>query len=185
MRRFAPVLFLLAAVPPAHADNRPGEPIPIAVSPAAAPRPSLKFRLYPDRRDLTPGNAATLYYRAMASFYENSALLKEIHEQYWSDWLETPLKKLPTDQVREKLALARNLLHEIDVASRCKDCDWQIEDRPEGIGLLLPEVQGFRSVAVVLAVRRGTRSPRGNGTTRCGRCGSATRLAGTSARDRR
>ena len=153
MRRIAPVLFLLAAVAPAHADNRPGDPIPLAVSPAAAPKPSLKYRLYPDRRDLTPGNAATLYYRAMASFVENPALLKEIREPYWSEWLETPLKDLPMDQVREKLALARNLLHEIEVASRCKDCDWQIEDRPEGIGLLLPEVQGFRNVAVVLAVR--------------------------------
>ena len=153
MRHIAPVLFLLAAVAPAHAENRPGDPIPIAVSPAAAPRPSLKFRLYPDRRDLTPGNAATLYYRAMASFVENPVLLKEIQEPYWSEWLETPLKKLPMDQVREKLAYARNLLHEVEVASRCKDCDWQIEDRPEGIGLLLPEVQGFRNVAVVLAVR--------------------------------
>jgi len=153
MRRIAPLLFLLAAAPPAHAENRPGDPIRLAVSPAAAPKPSLKYRLYPDRRDLTPGNAATLYYRAMASFVENAALLKEIREPYWSEWLETPLKDLPMDQVREKLAYARNLLHEVEVASRCKDCDWQIEDRPEGIGLLLPEVQGFRNVAVVLAVR--------------------------------
>ena len=89
----------------------------------------------------------------MASFVENPALLKEIREHYWTEWLETPLKDLPMDQVREKLALARHLLHEVEVAARCKDCDWQIEDRPEGIGLLLPEVQGFRNVAVVLAVR--------------------------------
>ncbi len=152
----APVLFLLVfAVAPARAEipRSPAIPIPLAVGPAAAPKPSLKYRLYPDRRDLTPGNAATLYYRAMASFVENSALLKEIREPYWSEWLETPLKDLPMDQVREKLAYARNLLHEVEVASRRKDCDWQIEDRPEGIGLLLPEVQGFRNVAVVLAVR--------------------------------
>ncbi len=57
------------------------------------------------------------------------------------------------EQVREKLALARRLLHEVELAARCKDCDWQIEDRPEGFGLLLPEVQGFRYVAVVLAVK--------------------------------
>src|ERR1700722_18824931 len=154
MRRILPVVpFFTLAVPFVHADARPGDPIQLVVSPAAAPKPSLKYRLMPDRRDLTPGNAATLYYRAMASFVENSQLLTVIREQDWSDWLETPVKDLPTEQVREKLGLARHLLHEIEVASHYKDCDWQIEDRPEGIDLLLPEVQGFRNVAVVLAVR--------------------------------
>ncbi len=136
-----------------HAEARPGDPIQLVVSPAAAPKPSLKYRLMPDRRDLTPGNAATLYYRAMASFVENPVLLKEIREQYWSEWLATPVKDLPMDQVLQKLAFARNLLHEVGVAAHYKDCDWQIEDRPEGLGLLLPEVQGFRNVAAVLAVR--------------------------------
>jgi hypothetical protein len=152
MRRFA-VLLLLAVPPVAVADAKPGDPILIAVGPAAAPKPSLQFRLIPDRRDLAPGNAATLYYRAMASFVENSALLAEIRRQYWSDWLDTPVKDLLMADVGDKLYLARRLLHEFDLAARCKDCDWQIEDRPEGIGLLLPELQGFREVATVLAVK--------------------------------
>src|SRR5665213_1443611 len=109
MRRILSVLFVFTvAVPFVCADARPGDPIPLVVSPAAAPKPSLKYRLMPDRRDLTPGNAATLYYRAMASFVENSQLLKEIREQYWYDWLETPVKDLPMEQVRDKLGLARN-----------------------------------------------------------------------------
>jgi hypothetical protein len=153
MRRTAALLLLAAAVPAAFADTKPGDPIRIAVAPAASPKPALKYRLYPDRRDLTPGNAATLYYRAMASFVENSALLKEIGQQYWYDWLDTPVKDLPLEQIREKLHQARHLLHEIEMAARCKDCDWQIEDRPEGFGLLLPEIQKFRGVAVVLAVK--------------------------------
>ena len=162
MRRTAVVLFFLAAVPFARAETKPGDPIRIAVSPAAAPKPSLKYRLLPDRRDLTPGNAATIYYRAMASFTENAALLKEIHETYWYEWQETPLKDLPKDQVREKLGYARHLLHEIGVAARCKDCDWQLDDRPEGIGLLLPEVQSFRAVATVLAVQARYEIAQGN-----------------------
>jgi len=153
MRRTLSVLLLFVAVPFVHADARPGDPIQLVVSPAAAPKPSLKYRLIPDRRDLTPGNAATLYYRAMASFVENSQLLKEIKEPYWSEWMETPVKDLPMAQVGEKVRYASRLLHEIELGSRCKDCDWQIEDRAEGIGLVLPEVQSFRYVAVVLAVR--------------------------------
>ncbi len=152
MRRTA-VLVLLTAVPAAFAAPKPGDPFRIAVGPAAAPKPSTQYALFPDRRDLAPGNAATLYYRAMASFVENSELLKEIRQPYWGDWLETPPKDLPMQEVGDKLQMARNLLHEVGLAARCKDCDWQIEDRPEGLGLLLPEVQGFRNVAVVLAVR--------------------------------
>ena len=166
MRRTA-VLLLLAAASLALAAGKPGDPIRIAVEPSAAPKPSLKFRLIPDRRDLTPGNAATLYYRAMASFTENSALLQEIRKDYWYDWLDTPVKNLPMDEVRDKLGLARNLLHEIGLAARCKDCDWQIEDRPEGIGLLLPEVQSFRYVAVVLAVKARYEIARGNWDEAC------------------
>jgi hypothetical protein len=154
MRRILSVFIVFAvAVPFVHADARPGDPIRLVVSPAAAPKPSLKYRLMPDRRDLKPGNAATLYYRAMAYFVENSQLLKEIGEQYWYDWMETPVKDLPMAQVGDKLALLQRFLHEIEVAAHYKDCDWQIEDRPEGIGLILPEVQKFRAVAVVLAVR--------------------------------
>ncbi len=153
MRRAATALFLLAAASLAFAAPKPGDPVRIAVSPAAAPKPSLKYRLIPDPRDLAPGNAATLYYRALASFVENSALLKEIRQEYWDEWLDTPPKDLPMEQVRDKLQMARHLLQEVELAARCKDCDWQIEDRPEGIGLLLPEVQGFRNVATVLAVK--------------------------------
>ncbi|HVS38441.1 MAG TPA: hypothetical protein VMS17_22980 [Gemmataceae bacterium] len=154
MRRAAVALILAVAVVSAvPAAPKPGDPFRIAVGPAAAPKPSMTYRLIPDRRDLTPGNASTLYYRAMASFVENSGLLKEIRQEYWQDWLDTPVNNLPMQEVGDKVQMARNLLHEIDLAAHCKDCDWQIEDRPEGIGLLLPEVQVFRAVAVVLAVK--------------------------------
>ena len=153
MRRAAAVLVLLAAAPGIFAAAKPGDPIRIAVGPAAAPKPSLQFRLIPDRRDLAPGNAATLYYRAMASFVENSALLQEIRKEYWGEWLDTPPKDLPMQEVQDKLQTARHLLHEVELAAHCKECDWQIKDRPEGLGLLLPEVQGFRNAATVLAVK--------------------------------
>ena len=153
MRRAAAVLLLLTAVPLVWADAKPGDPIRIAVNPAEAPKPSLKYRLAPDRRDLAPGNAAAVYYRAMAFFVENSALLKEIKDDSWSEWMHTPLKELPLEQVKEQLAHARHLLHEIDLGARCKDCDWQLENRSEGAVLLLPEIQSFRSIAPVLAVR--------------------------------
>jgi hypothetical protein len=151
-RSLAAALVLLAATP-APGQTPPGEPIPLALRAAAAPRPALEYRLLPDERELEPGNAATLYYRSLASFVENSALLGEIRQEYWGKWLEMPVEDLPREEVGEKLRLARHLLHEVGLAARRRDCDWMLAGRPEGIGLLLPEVQGFRNVAVVLAVR--------------------------------
>ena len=36
----------------------------MTVRPAAAPVPALRYKLLPEPRDLTPGNAVMLYYRA-------------------------------------------------------------------------------------------------------------------------
>jgi hypothetical protein len=150
-----------AAVPPlllafalaAHAAPNPGDPIFLPVSPADFPKPSLKHRLLPDPRDLTPGNAAAQYYRAFALFAENRDGLREIKESYWYDWAETPPDQLPKTEVQDKLHLVRHFLHEIEVGAGRKECDWQLENRSEGIGLILPEVQSFRNVGALLAVR--------------------------------
>ena len=106
MRRILSVLIVFTvAVPFVHAEARPGDPIRLVVSPAAAPKPSLKYRLMPDRRDLTPGNAATLYYRAMAYFVENSDLLKEIRRAILVRLDGNAGQGFADGQVGDKLAL--------------------------------------------------------------------------------
>jgi hypothetical protein len=141
-------------VAPALAEERKsGDPVPLTLSPAAAPAPSLKYQLLPDESELQPGNAAALYYRAIALLSENSQLAKELRSEDWRRWQQAPLAQLRHADVREKLFLARSLLHEIDVAARQRQCDWQLAGRPEGIGLLIPEVNGLRMVGWVLAVR--------------------------------
>jgi hypothetical protein len=125
----------------------------LALSPQGPPTPSLKYRLRPDPRDLVPGNAATLCYRSGALFLEGQNLLKEFPKDYWEKWTSMPLAELPRQEVAEKVAPFRNILHEVELATLRRDCDWQIDNRPEGIGLILSEVQGFRNYARVLAVR--------------------------------
>jgi hypothetical protein len=133
--------------------QQPPEPIKLTVSLAAVPKQSLQYRLLPDRADLTAGNAATLYQRSLAMLFENEFLLKELKKEYWSNWVGTATAEWPSKEVAGKLAMTRNMLHEVELAARCKDCDWQISNRPEGVGLLLPDVQAFRSVGSVLAVK--------------------------------
>jgi hypothetical protein len=154
---FAAVLWPLAAL-----GAQPGDPIRLAISPAPAPQPSLKYRLLPDPRDLTPGNAATLYFRSGTMLLDNQALLKDIQDEQWDEWLKTPLSDLPRDAVRARLAGARRLLRELELATQYRQCDWQLEDRREGIGLLLPEVQVFRRFGGVLAVKARYEIAEGN-----------------------
>ncbi|HEV3438737.1 MAG TPA: hypothetical protein VG122_15335 [Gemmata sp.] len=136
-----------------RAQSPADKPISLSLRPAALPQPSLKYRLLPDERDLQPGNAAGLYYRAEALFVENQALLREIQNEKWDTWASTTIQNLPLAEVRESVKMTHRIVVELEHAAVRKDCDWMLEGRSEGLALLLPEVQTFRRIAIVLAVR--------------------------------
>jgi hypothetical protein len=152
MRRRLFCLALLLLLP-SRLFAQEAESVFLHLSPQAPPTPSLKYRLLPDPHDLGPGNAATLYYRSGAMFLEGQAILKELSMEYWDKWATMPLSELPREEVAQKVGWYRNILHEVELGTLRRDCNWQIDNRPEGIGLLLPEVQGFRNYARLLAVR--------------------------------
>jgi hypothetical protein len=149
IRSLGGTLILLAVAPAVLGQA----PTPLALHPAPAPSPSLKYRLLPERREQVPGNAAALYYRTLAMFFENTFLLKDLREDHWDAWLAVPLKDLPVKEAGEKVGITRNFLKEIGVATHCRQCDWQLEERPEGMSLMLPDLTGFRRFGIVLAVR--------------------------------
>ena len=115
--------------------------------------PSLKYRLLPDYADLQPGNAATLYYRAMALLVENRNLREDLRKEHWDAWQRIAPADLPLAEVEAKLLAARTFVGEVEVAARQRQCDWQLDGRAEGIGLNYSEVQGLRLAARVLAVK--------------------------------
>jgi hypothetical protein len=148
----ASVVVLLLTSAPLFAQLA-GEPIYLTLRPAELPQPSLKYRLFPDPSQLTDGNAPTQYYRALSLFVENKGLYYEVRADYWDNWLNMPLKDLPREEVAARVRLTRNLLRELEIGSKRKQCDWQLENRSEGAQLLVPDVQGFRHVARPIAVR--------------------------------
>jgi hypothetical protein len=153
MKRFvASLALLLLAVAPLFAQKKP-EVILLRVSPAEVPQPSLKYRLFRDRGQLTEGNAPAQYYRGLSFFVENSALLGELRSDYWDNWLTLPLKDLPKKEMHEKLNMARNLMREFEIGSKRKRCEWQVEGRQEGFGLIIPDVQGFRMIGRLFGAR--------------------------------
>jgi hypothetical protein len=161
MLRRAGFLVLLAIFVALPATSQGEFKYNLTVAPASTPTPPLKFQLLPDPRDAVPGNSAALYYRTEAMFVENSFLLKDIRETRWSEWPSMPLKDLPLAEVEKSVGMWRNFIRELDHAAHQRDCDWNLAGREEGIALLIPDVQGFRMFANVLAVKARLHIARG------------------------
>jgi hypothetical protein len=118
------------------------------------PVPALKYRLLPSFLDLKPGNAAIVYTKIAVEFQGPlSDQAREIIEKI-ADWQEVPAEKLPRAEVEAALAMHAERIKEAGRAARMETCDWQLPvrgDKPWTI--MLPEVQGIRSVARVVILR--------------------------------
>lgn len=150
MRRGFLCLALLLAAPPMRAQEV--TPTKLTLRPAAAPVPALKFQLAPDLVDQTPGNAAILYYRAFSPEWQSYRREPGFDENI-DKWLKMPLKELSQKELQ--WLLNAGMLRELDEAARREHCDWQLTPqlRREGVSMLMPDLQGFRQLARLLALR--------------------------------
>jgi hypothetical protein len=154
-RATALVALLTFAVASASAQDNPT--IRLELTPMAAPVPALKYYLYPQVRDQNPGNAVQLYLRAMSPDFFGPLRKRDakLYERL-NDLGEKPLRELTPAEVKELApALHWKFLNDVDRAARRPNYDWELTDplRKDGIGLLLPELQSMRSLAVVLRAR--------------------------------
>jgi hypothetical protein len=154
VRYVGPLILAAALVGPVSAQE-PEIPVrKIAITPAAAPSPALRYKLLPDLRDTTPGNAAMLYYRAfnpewMYNVRDNKDLQDKINDAM--DKSPAEVKAIPEmNFVRDW-----NMLKEVDRAARRAYCDWELTERlkEDGIWLLLPDIQSLRNYIRYLAIR--------------------------------
>ncbi len=148
-RPLAACCLALLAAAPARAQA-PGEPIRLALHPAAPSSPALRYRLLPEMIEQTPGNAAELYKKAVPLLKVSA----DDHKQF-EDWEKLPPDQLPVAEVRRVLAAYQEGLDLIDRAARCEYCDWGLPERLRigGVNTLLPEIQPMREAARLLAVR--------------------------------
>ncbi len=155
------VLAGLAGAAPALAQPNPLVPRPpeiplriLALQPAPAPVPALHYKLLPELRDTTPGNAVLLYYRAFSpEWWQNIRANKEVQQA-----VEKALEAPPAEaRAIPELAFVRDwvVLKEVDRAARRSYCDWEMTQRvrEEGAALLLPDVQSMREFMRYLAIR--------------------------------
>ena len=151
----------LATPPPVQ--NR-FAPITITLRPAAEPTPSLKYRLIPERRTLIAGNAVVFYHRANQFLYEKRNQLDSKDkdtpqvpnhsiELQISRWNTEPIADIPKDVAKSTLVSFEMALKEAELGAKRASCDWEYDQRTEGISLLLPEIQAMRSLARLIVLR--------------------------------
>jgi hypothetical protein len=148
-----PVVLLALTPLPAAAQEAP--PIALTLSPEAAPIPALKYKLLPELRDLKSGNAAQLYYRSFSPEWQHFRQDRKFQEKV-TELADKPLRDLRrADFDPFAGVLSSRTLQELDRAARRTWCDWELLDRvrEDGIGLLLPDLQGFRESATLLRAR--------------------------------
>ncbi len=126
----------------------------LAVQPAAAPRPALKYRLLPALSEQTPGVAAPLYAQAFLALQE-----RKVDEATWAklqgEWPNAALEELPKEELRQALEQLRPVLQVVDEASRRRR--YGLELTPDEYARILPALrpqpEAFRTLARILMVR--------------------------------
>lgn len=125
----------------------------VTVSPAQAPVPALRYRLYPSFMDRKEGNAVPIYLRFAHERPQEER--NELREKPPA-WNKLPLEKMPLDEVKKFLESHRlkYKLRQLDLGARRRIADWSYTlDAGDPIGLLLPDVQEMRMYAPLLVLK--------------------------------
>lgn len=135
------------------APSQPGQVVKLDLPAKAMEVPALRHRVLPPLEEITVGNAVVHYATAFAQeSWVFTRTTKDFDKQL-EKWLDGPLK----DMTRaESPILGENFfpLAEVTRGARKSHCDWQMQERlKDGILTLLPDIQGFRTLARFLRVR--------------------------------
>ncbi len=159
------VVAALAAPPFLHAQKEPAKPTQIVLRPAAAPTPAMKYQILPGQRTLVPGNAAIFYHRAVEASLETYAQMREQRASKQKDassdtddktvvgWLAEPLSSIPRVEAKRWLEARKRALHEVELGARRQTCDWEFDERDEGVSLLIEEISEMRALIRIVSLK--------------------------------
>jgi hypothetical protein len=169
MKRTIALLLLVAAGWPSAASAQPlpdARPTVITLRPAAEPVPALKYRLVPEQVKLVPGNAAIFYLRGvimMMETYSGRAAMEKARPGANADlvderiasgaWVAGPIGEIHRDKARKYLEPFQNALKEVELGALRSTCDWEFDQRTEGMYLMLPDIQQMRGLGRLLALK--------------------------------
>jgi hypothetical protein len=155
MPRFPVPLLLIVVVAPLATAQLP--PVKLTISPAAEPKPALKYDLTVPSRDRVPGNAAHHYLRAvlLRPTPDTDRSKTTDDDRRLLKWDEMPLDQLPAAEVRTFLDRYKATFRELEHGSRCRQCEWAAapDDGPDAVNDVVQAVPGYREIARLLALR--------------------------------
>jgi hypothetical protein len=123
----------------------------VTVSPARAPVPALKYRLYPSAMERKEGNAVPLYLRF--AHERSDARKKELREKP-EEWNKLAPDRLPLNDVKAFIDGYKYNFRQLELGARRKSADWAYTlDAGDPIGLLLPDIQEMRMQNGLLALK--------------------------------
>jgi hypothetical protein len=129
--------------------------IRLTLEPMAQPVPALRYTLLPQVRDRQSGNAMMRYYRAFSPEWQGHRRDPKFFKTL-DELNEKPLRDVKSIEIDALMrSLSTGILKEVDLGARRSYCDWELNERirEDGIGLLLPDAQGFRELARLLKLR--------------------------------
>jgi hypothetical protein len=146
---------LLFIASPVRSQETPEEVVHVAIRPAVAPVPALKYQLLPDVRDQISGNAVVYYGRAAQAAGKR---LQFGPDEEPSKWLEMSVKDWPREKVHDWVQREQNVFRQLELAARCDHCEWQFREdmRKDALGLLMPDLQKLREFVNLLRLRAGS-----------------------------
>jgi hypothetical protein len=147
------LLLSLLLFPPLLAAQAP--PVKLTVSPAAEPKPALRYELLTPGREKVSGNAAHHYLKAMLARPAPDRGKAGEDDKKVLVWEEAAIDKLPADEVKEYLTRYAAAFRELEYGARCKACEWATAPAagPDAVAEVVGAVQGHRELARFLALR--------------------------------
>ncbi len=147
--------------------------VQLLVDPKPEPDCALAYRLETPYMEQRPGNGAPLYDMALSLMTEVKGKHPEIDEAKLDEWRNSPLDKLPQQDVRQAIKAFEQSIHCLELASRCEQCVWEYPVREEGLRFTMPATGGFRVLMPILTLKARMEMADGNveaaiGTLRVG-----------------
>lgn len=127
--------------------------VQLLLDPKPEPDCALAYRLETPYMEQRPGNGALLYDTALSLMTQVKGKWPNIDDAKLAKWQESPLDKLPQQEVRDVIAAFEQPIHYLDLAGRCEYCTWEYPARDEGLRCPTPPLGGFRMLMSILTLK--------------------------------
>ncbi len=134
----------------AQSSDQPVRESKLTLSPAAEPRPALKYHLWPPLIDQTSGDGMATYLGAMEAL--GQGMDRELENKV-TEWYDMPAAQLDWSAVQSAVDRYSSQVAMLDKAARYKSSQWNLPFDTEGISMQLPSLSALRFGGKIIILR--------------------------------